>query len=610
MKKANFAFIFIFMLIIFSATELYSHNKTIKGRVTTSNGKKEPVVGATVRISNSVLGAITNKDGYFAIKNVPDGTYEVVITSVGMKPINYKVVLEHIDGDEFELDLEMFEDPIRTKNITVTATRSEKIYDDVPIKVSVISDKVFEATSSISLREGLNFQPGLRTEINCQNCGYSQIRMNGLEGMYSQVLIDGRAVFSALNSVYGLDQIPVNMIDRIEVVRGGGSALYGGSAIAGVVNVITKLPSENKFNVGITQNFIDGYSPENSVSIAGSIINENQNLGLNIFGTSNFRKEFDNNNDAFSDIARLNVKTFGARGFYKMSFNNILNAEFHSIYHSTRGGNKFKSPAHQADIAEEISHNTLSGQLSYEQYLNKGLDKISLYASFQMTKRDSYYGTNQDPNAYGITDNETIASGLQYSKVINDILGYHILTAGYEYTSDFVNDLALGYNRNIKQKSENNSLYFQDDWTITDWLSLVLGARIDKNSFLENYIVSPRSNILFKLTDNLSLRTNISTGFRAPQSFDEDLHISVTGGERMIIVRDPNLKPEYSLSYGGALDYNFTLLSIPFAMSVEYFNTKLDRVFYLEEEGNDNFGNNIFVKKNGDGAKVQGFTFE
>ena len=122
----------------------------------------------------------------------------------------------------------------------ISATRNRVNVKKTPVVVNVLSPKLFNATN-IAVAESLNYQPGVRVETNCQNCGFTQVRLNGLDGSYTQVLINSRAVFSALNSVYGLEQIPTSILDRIEVVRSGGSALYGSNAIAGTVNIITKI---------------------------------------------------------------------------------------------------------------------------------------------------------------------------------------------------------------------------------------------------------------------------------------------------------------------------------------------------------------------------------
>jgi outer membrane receptor for ferrienterochelin and colicins len=130
--------------------------------------------------------------------------------------------------------------------VVVSGTRYEQDRVNNPVVVNVLDDKLLNATQSIAISEGLNFQPGVRVETNCQNCGFTQVRLNGLEGAYSQILINSRPIFSALNSVYGLDQIPANIVEQVEVVRSGGSALYGSNAIGGTINIITKEPVEKR----------------------------------------------------------------------------------------------------------------------------------------------------------------------------------------------------------------------------------------------------------------------------------------------------------------------------------------------------------------------------
>ena len=129
-----------------------------------------------------------------------------------------------------------------------------------PTLVNVVDLKLFETTNSSTLSQGLNFQPGVRVETNCQNCGFQQVRINGLDGPYTQILIDSRPVFSALSGVYGLEQIPASMIERVEVMRGGGSALFGSSAIAGTINIITKEPLRNSGQLSHTITSIGGSS--------------------------------------------------------------------------------------------------------------------------------------------------------------------------------------------------------------------------------------------------------------------------------------------------------------------------------------------------------------
>ena len=150
--------------------------------------------------------------------------------------------------------------------------------------MSVLDAGLFEKTNASCLAQGLSFQPGVRVEDDCQNCGFTQVRINGLDGHYSQILVDSHPVFSALTGVYGLEQIPANMIERVEVLRGGGSALFGSSAIGGTINVITKEPSRNSAQMSHTLTSIGGSnSYDNNTMLNASLVTESGRAGLCVF---------------------------------------------------------------------------------------------------------------------------------------------------------------------------------------------------------------------------------------------------------------------------------------------------------------------------------------
>lgn len=585
------------------------HSKTLRGKVVIKNGTTEPVHGATVRIENTVLGAKTDREGKFYIKKLPDGNFTLIITMIGMKPIRKEIEIKHYPGDEIVLDMEMEENPLKTADVVVTATRSEKIYEDVPIKVSTLAQEALEISCSNTIKEGLVFQPGVRTETNCQNCGFSQVRINGLEGKYSQILIDGKAVFSALNGVYGLDQIPSSMLDRVEIIRGGASSLYGGNAIAGVINIITKEPCADSYELSYNGSFADADAPQRIVNLNASVVNGNADMGLVIFGTLNHRAAYDANSDGFSDIGKLDVNTFGGKYFWKIDPKRKLTAEYHNIQFKIRGGDQLDKQPHEAEICEMAESKTDLFQLSYD-WIVAGSDKLSVYASMQNTHRDSYYGAAKDPNAYGFTDNDTYAAGATYSSIVDLFGAEQLLTFGYEWNYDQINDVASGYGRNINQISNSNGFFFQDDFHLLESVSMVIGARVDKHNLIDNVIFSPRASMMYKALTNLTFRGTVSTGYRAPQAFDEDLHVTQVGGTSMLIQNSSNLKPEYSLSFTGSADYSLKILGVPLALSVEYFHTTLSDVFTLEDVGIAPSGAHIVERRNGDQATVKGITIE
>ena len=199
--------------------------------------------------------------------------------------------------------------------IVVTGTKTFKRKTESAVIVNVIDDLALSNVQACNLADGLNFQSGLRLEVDCQTCNYTQLRMNGLSGSYSQILINGRPVFSPLTGLYGLEQIPVNMIDRLEIVKGGGSALYGSSAIGGVVNVITRLPKKNSYNFGYNYNNINDVS--NDLIFFGnlSVVSKNGKSGVSFFTNQRDRDWYDHNDDNFSELPLIKSRSFGMNLF-------------------------------------------------------------------------------------------------------------------------------------------------------------------------------------------------------------------------------------------------------------------------------------------------------
>src|SRR5690606_17998839 len=323
----------------------------------------------------------------------------------------------------YTIHAELFPDNMGIEQVVVSADRNARSRHQAPTLVNSIGPNLFRRTQSITLSEGLNFSPGLRMENNCQNCGFSQLRMNGMEGPYTQILINSRPVFSGLAGVYGLELIPANMIERVEVIRGGGSAMYGSNAIAGTVNLITKDPVANAFSVSGNYGSVGQANDHNptgdfNLNMNGSFVTDDYRTGLSIFGFYRNRNAFDANGDGFSELASIDNSTLGARFFQRVANRGKLTFDYFNINEFRRGGNKFELPLHEADIAESVDHAIHSGAATFDLLLRDS-DKFSAFFSAQQVNRDSYYGANQDLSAYGATTDFTFTSGIQYLRQID-----------------------------------------------------------------------------------------------------------------------------------------------------------------------------------------------
>ncbi len=235
-----------------------------------------------VFLKGTTIGTSTDATGHYYLKNLPEGKYTLVMKTLGFKTVEKPITLKK--GKTLEINFEAEEDLVSLDGVVVSANRNETTRRLAPSLVNVLDSKTFETTHATSLADGLNFQPGVRVENNCQNCGFQQVRINGLEGPYTQILVDSRPIFSALTGVYGLEQIPANMIERVEIMRGGGSALFGSSAIAGTINIITKEPLRNSAQISHSLTMIGGDRPDNSTTINASLVTDDHKAGIYMFG--------------------------------------------------------------------------------------------------------------------------------------------------------------------------------------------------------------------------------------------------------------------------------------------------------------------------------------
>lgn len=602
--------IIILITFILFSVFAFSQKKTdanINGHVL-NKATGEHISFYNVFIKGTTIGTITDATGHYYIKNLPEGNFTIVASCIGYKPVEKEVIL--ISGKTIEVNFDVEEDAVQLESIVVSANRNEVSRKESPTIVNVITPRLFENTNSVCLAQGLNFQPGLRVETNCQNCGFQQVRINGLDGPYSQMLIDSRPIFSALAGVYGIEQIPTNMIERVEVVRGGGSALFGSNAIAGVINIITKEPTSNSIVIANTTNLIGGKKADINTSFNASVISDNNKSGIMVFGSSRQRNSFDYDGDGFTEIGKIDGKNIGFRGFYRTSNYSKLSFEYHNLGEFRRGGNNLELPPHETDITEQTEHNVNSGGLKYDIFSKNNKHRLNVYSSAQYIDRDSYYGAQKDINAYGKTTDITFVAGTQYSYSMDTLLFMpSVLTMGAEYSLNEMDDKQLGYNRIISQKVNTKSAFVQNEWK-NKKLSILLGSRFDKHNLIKNPILSPRLNLRYSPNEHINLRASYSSGFRAPQAFDEDLHITAVGGEVTLICLDPNLNTEKSQSYSASIDLYKNFGKVKTNLLIEGFYTNLDNVFVLEKIGTDSVGNIILERTNGSGAVVRGINLE
>lgn len=599
----------LFLVPVFALAQ----QATFKGKIS-AEGK--PVLGADVilRKGQEVKGTSSQASGDYQVK-VPAGTYKLTISSVGFKTITQDISLT--ENEVLSKNFSLEKDLLEIDQVVVTATRNIIPQYKSPVVVSKVTGHIFETTQSLSLAEGLNFTPGLRTETNCQNCGFNQLRINGLEGSYSQILVNGRPVFSSLAGVYGLEMIPANMIDRVEVVRGAGSVLYGGNAIGGTVNILTKDPTRNTFSVGNSLSLLKDGSPDNTLFANASVVSDDFDKGLTLFAYQRNRKPYDSNEDGYSEITKLHNTTFGADAFWNPTENSKVKLNLNSINEFRRGGNKFDLLPHESDITEQLRHRILAGDLAFERFSEDLAHKFSLYTSAQYTDREGYYGgglgyaVNSKADfdnlsaddqeeyfkalaKYGHTTELVGVGGAQYAYTITPELN---LSLGSEYKYDKVNDNYIGQNRSVDQVVRTYGNYLQVEWNPAKKLTLLGGSRydyvdikgsyrfagVDKDSNKQISKFVPRLIAMYDITETLKLRGSFAQGYRAPQAFDEDLHTEVLDGDPIFVELDKDLTSETSNSYTASLNYTKREGNTQANLILEGFYTHINNRFINQD---------------------------
>ena len=638
----------------------------------------EHLAGITIAIKGTTFGTATDATGHYFLKNLKQKSVTLVMRGLGY--LSQERVIEIAPDKVIEVNFEAEPDNINIDEVVVSSNRQATLRRLAPTLVTVLDSKLFESANATNLAQGLIFQPGVRVENNCQNCGFNQVRINGLDGRYSQILIDSRPIMNALAGVYGLEQIPTNMIERVEVVRGGGSALFGSSAIAGVINIITKEPQRNSFTFNESMSFSGFKDLDNNLSFNGSLVSDDNRAGAMVFAQARYRKEHDVNGDGYSELGRLDSRSLGFRGYFRPSDYTRLTGEVHTFSEARRGGDHIDWPEQVAGVAESIRHSVYSGNLKFDGYSEDYKHHYQLYTSAQHITRNSYYGGIGEPKLrnkagdkfvngqgveidseadalgtgaigrpihtsdygknFGITRGLTWVGGAQYTYDFDHFLFMPAqFLAGAEYSYDRLDDrmplrewetektLSQGFDLAanpvslspaLHQVIRNASQFAQIEWKNDRW-SLLLGTRLDENSAVKKAIFSPRATLRYNPTKNFNIRATYAKGFRAPQVFDEDLHVGVVGGEAQRVTNADDLRPEISHSFSLSDDMYFTLGGAQVNLLVEGFYTRLLDVFtnYKDKSENGisyytrhNYGINDNGEQVSSGAKILGLNLE
>ena len=522
---------FLNLLVLFSAFAFSQEKQTIFGRITAHN------VGVTkseVFLIGTKLKTETDSLGNYKFDNLNVGNYKIQVATFGFETIRKNINLKINDSLIVSFELKIAENQLNEVVVSGTLKAVRRL--ESPVPVEVYSPVFFKKNPTASIYEALQNVNGVRPQLNCGVCNTGDIHINGLEGPYTLVLIDGMPIVSSLSTVYGLSGIPNSLVERIEIVKGPASSLYGSEAVGGLINIITKNPinaalfSADYFTTSYLENNLDLGFKFNVGKKATSI------LGLNYFKYGN---RVDNDNDNFTDVTLSDRISLFQKWSFNRQENRLFTIAVRGVYEDRFGGDmrwERKNRGGNEIYGESIY--TKRGELLGNYQLPTS-EKIMFSFSGNVHFQDSRYGTTS------YIANQKIGFGqLIWDKKI----GTHDMLLGialrYNYYDDNTPATSNTNGDNIAEETFLPGIFVQDEIAFNDKNKLLIGLRYDYNSFHGN-IVTPRVAYKLKINDNNIIRLNAGTGFRVVNLFTED-HAALTGSREVVIKND--LKPEQSIN--------------------------------------------------------------
>lgn len=492
--------------------------------------------------------------------------------------------------------------------VVISGSRTTQFRKNSVTAISILDQKQIKALSATSISELLNFLPGLRLETNCQTCNYTQVRMNGLGGSYSQILINGRPLFSALMGLYGLEQIPTNIIDRVEVVSGGGSVLFGANAIAGTINIFTKRPEKKRIElINKTILFPSGVL-ENNGQLNASWVSKSKKTGLQFTAMNKVRDGYDYNLDGYTEIPRINNIVLGLNLDQQIAKQFRLKADFWAIHEERQGGAFWRNDPQMADQSEFRNQRSYIGQWAGIWNSKKDKWEIQIYTGFQKTNRHHYTGIDH-VDACGKSNNLSIHSGAQFSSKTKWGSRFeNALIGGVEHAYDAIDEEIIGYQFIVKQQISQFAAFLQNQFDFAKKWSLVVGLRSTQHPRVRTPIFTPRAAVLYRIRSNWQFRLSYGNGFKAPQVYETDVHLAFANGGIAQIQVDSNLKSEYSHAYTAQISWSRPYKNFLFSNELTGFYTQLLHSFVLKEIAHEEATKTLLFRTNGSSARVGGIS--
>lgn len=537
----------------------------VMGKVIDAEG--EIIEMATVTIPKLNKGMLTDSTGSYHLNDIPYGKWQIVANYSGFEKYTSDII---VDRSEFNYIIQLVEETTSLDDIVISGTMKEVSKTESSVPVEVYTAKFFKSNPTPSLFDALQNINGVRPQLNCNVCNTGDIHINGLEGPYTMILIDGMPIVSGLSSVYGLSGIPPSLIDRVEIVKGPASTLYGSEAVGGLINVITKRPgnaplvSLDAFGTSWGEINADASVKFKAGKKAQSLI------GVNYF---NYQNKMDNNNDNFTDVTLQHRMSIFNKWDFERKEKRIFSLAGRYVYEDRWGGEMNWEKKYRG--GDEVY-----GESVYT-------SRWELFGVYQLPVKEkilfqfSGNGHNQN-SAYGdvlyLADQYVGFGQLTWFKT----LGKHDLLSGLTYRYTYYDDNtaatanATDIDLNEPALTHLPGVFIQDEVSINDQNKILLGLRYDYNS-IHGSILTPRVNYKWNSSNRRNvLRISAGNGYRVANVFTED-HAALTGSREVVF--NNKLNPE--TSWNGNINFvkkivvGSTFIGLDATVFYTYFNNKI-----------------------------------
>jgi len=540
----------------------------IHGTVRSERGER--LKGAQVTIDSIKRGAVASGHGHYRLANIPAGEYEITARMTGYETQSRKATLAK--NEKLVLDFTLVSRIYDLSPVVVTATLTEKVVEKVPAGVEVVSDEEMNEMGAETVAEALTESRGLSLQAATGRSRIASLR--GLRANHTLVMIDGRRVSSGFRSTLDLSELPNSMIERIEIVRGPSSALYGSDAVGGVINIITRKPREG-ITGGISLRYGQSrYGEAESPLFKGDLSGKTGRLGYSFAGS--FNRKDDYNRDKSTVVTDGDYKRI-ASGTGRLSFDLTPDQ-------SIAGGVDYLENRQDGfrtfgwgDANRIADSRRSSFFVEYTRNFRKHSEIMlrEYHSRFESTIEEKPLGnpSNWENPLTGSHDPFRLEQNLNQAEGrINGLLfNRHLITMGAEYRNESRKD---NFNDN---DVDNSAVFFQDEIQVSDPFLLVLGARYDSHSDFGSEF-SPKLSAAFAVNDNFRIKGSYGEGFRAPTIFE--LYVD-QDTKKNVIHANPELDSETSRSF----EIGAEGVSGNFSGEIRFFRNDLEHMIGLVQTG-------------------------